>query len=77
MMMRIVRLKPYRRAMSRMGVDEEGMRQVEIAIAAAPESNPVLRGLRGVRKARFALPGEARAAAVARSTILQWVKPYT
>jgi hypothetical protein len=58
--MRIVRLKPYRRAMSRMGVDEEGMRHIEIAIAAAPESNPVLRGLRGVRKARFALPGRGK-----------------
>lgn len=43
-----------------MGVDEGGMRRIEIAIAAAPESNPVLRGLRGVRKARFALPGRGK-----------------
>ena len=43
-----------------MGIDEDGMRRIEFAIASAPESNPVLRGLRGVRKARFALPGRSK-----------------
>ncbi len=58
--MKIVRLKPYRRAMQRMGLGEEAMRGIELAIAAAPESHPVMKGLRGVRKARFALPGRGK-----------------
>lgn len=55
--MRILRLKPYLRAMVRMGLDDEGMREVEFDIVRAPEAHPVIRGLRGVRKARIALPG--------------------
>jgi hypothetical protein len=57
---RIVRLKPYRRAMERMGFDDAGMQSVEMSIAAAPESNPMIKGLRGVRKARFALAGRGK-----------------
>lgn len=55
--MRILRLKPYLRAMVRMGLDDGGMREVEFDIVRAPEAHPVIRGLRGVRKARIALPG--------------------
>lgn len=55
--MRILRLKPYLRAMVRMGLDDEGLREVEFDIVRAPEAHPVIRGLRGVRKARIALPG--------------------
>jgi hypothetical protein len=58
--MRIVRLKPYRRAMERMGLDEAAMRRIELDLVQAPEAHPVMRGLRGVRKARFALPGRGK-----------------
>lgn len=58
--MRIVRLKPYIRAMQRMGLDDRAMRVLELELVAAPEAHPVIRGLRGVRKARFALPGRGK-----------------
>ena len=58
--MRIVRLKPYIRAMQRMGLDDRAMRTLELELVAAPETHPVIRGLRGVRKARFALPGRVK-----------------
>lgn len=58
--MRIVRLKPYIRAMQRMGLDDRAMRTLELELVAAPETHPVIRGLRGVRKARFALPGRGK-----------------
>ncbi len=58
--MKIVRLTPYLRAMRRMGFDNDGMRQVEWRIVQAPESHPMMKGLRGVRKARFALPGRGK-----------------
>lgn len=40
-----------------MGFDEPAMQEVEASILAAPEAHPMIRGLRGVRKARFARPG--------------------
>ena len=55
--MLVVRLKPYLRAMSRMGIDDAGMRAIETAILSAPHAQPVIRGLKGVRKARFARAG--------------------
>jgi hypothetical protein len=58
--MRVVRLKPYRRAMESMGLDDVDMRGVEMKIVAAPEAHPVMVGLRGVRKARFSLPGRGK-----------------
>jgi hypothetical protein len=53
----IVRLKPYLRACKAMELDQADMRAIELKIAAAPEAHPMIRGLRGVRKARVALPG--------------------
>jgi hypothetical protein len=58
--MRVVRLKPYVRAMARMGLDDIAMRRIELELVAAPEAHPVIKGLRGVRKARFALPGRGK-----------------
>jgi len=58
--MRIVRLKPYLRAVKRMGFDEVAMRELELRIATAPEAHPLMQGLKGVRKARFALPGRGK-----------------
>jgi hypothetical protein len=58
--MRVVRLKPYIRAMERMDLDEQAMRLVEMSLIAAPEAHPVIKGLRGVRKARFAMLGRGK-----------------
>jgi hypothetical protein len=58
--MLVIRLKPYLRAMAKMGFDDRAMRQVEAMILAAPEAHPVMQGLRGVRKARFARPGRGK-----------------
>jgi hypothetical protein len=43
--------------MKAMGLDEDAMREIEAAIAAAPDAHPMIKGLRGARKARFPLPG--------------------
>jgi hypothetical protein len=58
--MRIVRLRPYLRAMESMGLDETAMREIERSIMAAPHGHPMIRGLRGVRKMRFARPGTGK-----------------
>lgn len=58
--MRIVRLKPYLRAMKSIGLDDTAMREMEGAIVAAPDAHPMIKGLRGARKARFALPGRGK-----------------
>ena len=55
--MRIVRLKPYLRAMKAMGFRQDDLGTVEAAILAAPEAHPLVRGLKGARKARIARPG--------------------
>ena len=36
------------------------MQLIEIDIARAPEAHPVIKGLRGARKARIALPGRGK-----------------
>jgi hypothetical protein len=43
--------------MSKMGLTEADMRRVEADILATPEAHPLLRGLKRVRKARFARRG--------------------
>jgi hypothetical protein len=58
--MRVVRLKPYLRAMKGMGLDDDAMREIEAAILAAPDAHPMIKGLRGARKARFPLPGRGK-----------------
>jgi hypothetical protein len=56
----IVRLKPYLRACTAMGLVEANMRAIELDVAGAPDAHPMIRGLRGVRKARVALPGRGK-----------------
>jgi hypothetical protein len=58
--MRIVRLKPYLKAMKGMRLDDFAMAEVEAMIASAPNAHPMIKGLRGVRKARFSLPGRGK-----------------
>ena len=55
--MQVVRLKPYLRAMKALGFDDSEMHAVEVMILSAPDANPMVKGLRGARKARFARPG--------------------
>jgi hypothetical protein len=54
--MLVFRLAPYLRGMREMGIDEAGMAAVEAEIAANP-THPMIRGLKGVRKARIGRPG--------------------
>jgi hypothetical protein len=54
--MPIFRLMPYLRGMRDMGIDEAGMTEIEAEIVAHP-THPMIRGLKGVRKARIQRPG--------------------
>ena len=58
--MKVVRLKPYLRAMKGMGLDDATMREIETTILVAPDAHPMIKGLRGARKARFPLPGRGK-----------------
>src|ERR1043166_2599564 len=50
--MPIFRLQPYLRGMREMGIDDAGMAKIEAEIVANP-NHPVIKELRGVRKARI------------------------
>jgi len=54
--MPVFRLTPYLRGMRDMGIDEAGMADIEARIVANP-NQPMIRGLKGVRKARIQRPG--------------------
>jgi hypothetical protein len=54
--MPIFRLKPYLRGMRDMGIDDAGMARIEADIVANP-NHPMIKGLRGTRKARISRPG--------------------
>jgi hypothetical protein len=54
--MPIFRLTPYLRGMRDMGIDEGGMADIEAEIVANP-THPMIRGLKGARKARIQRPG--------------------
>jgi hypothetical protein len=54
--MPIFRLMPYLRGMRDMGIDEAGMADIEAEIVANP-THPMIRGLKGARKARIQRPG--------------------
>lgn len=58
--MKVVRLKPYIRAVRSLGLSEEAQAEMELMIVRAPEAHPMIRGLRGARKARFPLPGRGK-----------------
>jgi hypothetical protein len=54
--MPVFRLTPYLRGMRDMGIDEGGMADIEAEIVANP-THPMIRGLKGARKARIQRPG--------------------
>lgn len=43
-----------------MSLEDGDMREIELSLVAAPEAHPMIRGLRGVRKARIALAGRGK-----------------
>ncbi|MDP4026529.1 hypothetical protein Q8W71_28330 [Methylobacterium sp. NEAU 140] len=43
-----------------LGIDAAGLAEIEAAILADPRAHPMIRGLRGARKARFARPGRGK-----------------
>jgi hypothetical protein len=54
--MPVFRLTPYLRGMRDMGIDETGMADIETEIVANP-THPMIRGLKGARKARIRRSG--------------------
>ena len=58
--MQVIRLKPCLRAMKAMGLGDARMGEIEAMIFVAPEAHPMIKGLRGARKARFAQPGTGK-----------------
>ena len=54
--MPVFRLTPYLRGMRDMGIDKGGMAEIEAEIVANP-THPMVRGLKGARKARIQRPG--------------------
>ncbi len=52
-----VQLDPFARAWKRLGLDDDDLRALEIAIMANPTDAPVIRGTGGLRKLRFS-PGD-------------------
>jgi len=57
--MPIFRLQPYLRGMREMGIGEAEMAKIEAEIVANP-NHPMIKELRGVRKARISRPGMGR-----------------
>lgn len=43
-----------------MSLEDTDMRRIELSLVAAPEAHPMIKGLRGVRKARVALGGRGK-----------------
>jgi len=54
--MPVFRLTPYLRGMRDMGIDEREMTDIEAEIVVNP-THPMIRGLKGARKARIQRPG--------------------
>ena len=57
--MPIFRLTPYLRGMRDMGIDESEMADIEAEIVANP-THPMIRALKGARKARIQRPGTGK-----------------
>ena len=65
--MRLYFTRPHERAIRKL-LSEDARREMEAAIAAAPDAAPVVRGTGGIRKLRWAGSGRESGAAFARST---------
>jgi hypothetical protein len=47
----------FSKVWDRLGLGDDALRTLEVAIMAGPDANPVVRGTGGLRKIRFAEPG--------------------
>jgi len=58
--LRFVQIDPFPRMWSRLGLEDDNLRALEIGIMAAPWSYPVIPGTSGLRKLRFTTPDLGR-----------------
>ena len=58
--MELVRTKTFVRSAKTFGASEADLAALEAAIAADPEAGDVIKGLKGVRKIRFAMGGQGK-----------------
>lgn len=58
--MEVVRTSSYRKDVKRLGLTDDEQAALERAIAVNPEAGDVLKGLKGVRKIRFAMGGRGK-----------------
>ena len=55
--LRFVYLDPFPRLWTALGLTDDELRLLEIAIMKSPDRSPVIPGANGIRKLRFAKPG--------------------
>jgi hypothetical protein len=57
---RFVSIGAFDRRWEALGLDDDDLRVLEVAIQATPDGPPLVRGTGGLRKLRFAAPGSGR-----------------
>jgi hypothetical protein len=57
---RYVSIPSFDRRWASLGLDDDDLRMLEILIQADPNGPPLVRGIGGLRKVRFARPGSGR-----------------
>ena len=57
---RFVLIESFERRWKALGLDDDDLRSLELAIQAGPNRHPVIREAGGLRKIRFASPGAGR-----------------
>ena len=57
---RFVPIESFERRWKALGLDDDDLRALEVAIQADPDRHPVIRETGGLRKIRFAAPGSSR-----------------
>jgi hypothetical protein len=57
---RFVSVGPFDRRWQALGLDDDDLRALEVAIQSDPDGPPLVRGTGGLRKIRFAPPGSGR-----------------
>ncbi len=57
---RFISIGSFDRRWEELGLDDDDLRSLEIAIQRDPERPPIVSGTGGLRKIRFAAPGSAR-----------------
>src|SRR4051812_49154645 len=57
---RFVLVESFERRWKVLGLDDDDLRSLELAIQAGPDRHPVIRETGGLRKIRFAAPGAGR-----------------